>query len=883
MNKIIEKLLNDQGDNYILPFFWQHGEDEATLRKYMEVIHDANIGAVCVESRPHPDFCGPKWWQDMDIILDEARKRSMKVWILDDSHFPTGYANGALKEAPEVLCRQFVIHKSIRVSGGKQVRINLNRFVKYTREKKSLLNMVINWGKKERVYSPDTLLAVTAIRVNTSEIIDLTEHIENGILVWQVPPGTWKICFQKLSRKGGYRRSYINMLDWKSCRVLIDAVYEPHYQHYADDFGTTIAGFFSDEPELGNGSFFPFGNKLGTDQPLPWSSEVEAKLETALGVAWKIKLGFIWENDLDPDETARVRYGYMDVVTRRVEEDFSFQVGDWCREHGVEYIGHVIEDDNQHARTGSSLGHFFRGLAGQDMAGIDDIGGQVYPQGEAGPDKWMHFIPRDGEFFHYSLAKLGSSHASIDPLKKGRTMCEIFGNYGWSEGLRLEKYLADHFMVRGVNYFVPHAFSPKAFPDPDCPPHFYAHGRNPQYRAFGSLMAYMNRMCELISGGNSVIPVAIIYHGEAEWTGKGMLMQKPAHVLADRQIDYEFIPSDVFSEPERFKTDLTSGLSVNGKAYKALIVPMAEYISAEFAKAVGHLHRLGYPVFFVDALPKGVFDGDNAVLNELKDIQVVSLDQLVAALDENSIPEITIQPASDRLRYLHYMNEHHIYYFVNEADTPYRGTVTVPQTGVVYAYNAWQNRLEAVESTSGEQETTISIDLEPFKSLIVVFDSVDEGLLAAPLKTGGEEIAFPAAWTRSVCKSLAYPKFEEPKEVKLPDNLAKEQPKFSGFVRYENKLQLETIPPKAVLEITDAWEGVELFVNDQSAGTQIVPTYLFEITNLLIAGENHISIEVATTLERERAAGKKGFLERALTWKEKDPTGITGVVRCYFQ
>lgn len=51
------------------------------------------------------------------------------------------------------------------------------------------------------------------------------------------------------------------------------------------------------------------------------------------------------------------------------------------RNAGVEYIGHLIEDDNHHTRTGSSPGHYFRGLAGQDMAGIDDISNQVFPQG----------------------------------------------------------------------------------------------------------------------------------------------------------------------------------------------------------------------------------------------------------------------------------------------------------------------------------------------------------------------------------------------------------------------------------------------------------------------------------------------------------------------
>ena len=71
MNSKIKKLLKGQMENYIFPFFWQHGEEESVLREYMKVIYDSNIRAVCVESRPHPDFVGEAWWRDMDIILDE--------------------------------------------------------------------------------------------------------------------------------------------------------------------------------------------------------------------------------------------------------------------------------------------------------------------------------------------------------------------------------------------------------------------------------------------------------------------------------------------------------------------------------------------------------------------------------------------------------------------------------------------------------------------------------------------------------------------------------------------------------------------------------------------------------------------------------------------
>ena len=81
MKQTIQNLLQDRGGNYILPFFWQHGETEEVLREYMGAIYDCGIGAVCVEARPHPDYVGPQWWHDMDIILDEARKREMKVWI----------------------------------------------------------------------------------------------------------------------------------------------------------------------------------------------------------------------------------------------------------------------------------------------------------------------------------------------------------------------------------------------------------------------------------------------------------------------------------------------------------------------------------------------------------------------------------------------------------------------------------------------------------------------------------------------------------------------------------------------------------------------------------------------------------------------------------
>ena len=434
MNSKIKNLLQGKTENYIFPFFWQHGEEESVLREYMKVIYDSNIRAVCVESRPHPDFLGVAWWHDMDIILDEARTRGMKVWILDDSHFPTGYCNGKMEEKPDVCRRWFLTYKVLG-----EVKENEEKTWEsdeYERVRPFEPTWIENYFHMSfETFSDDRWIGAVAVKKNGSGVDNLRIlSAEGGKLSFHSTDGVWKIYSCQLTRNRGPHRNYMNMLDQEACRTLIETVYEPHYAHYADDFGTTIAGFFSDEPEIGNGHLYQMDQKIYENEDQPWSRSLQTDLEQRWGADYLKYLPLLWEQEFDGDLTAKVRYGYMDLVTRRVETDFSMQIGNWCRKHGVQYIGHLIEDNNQHARCGSSLGHFFRGLMGQDMAGIDDIGGQVIPQGED-----MEYVShlgtkRDGEFYHFALGRLASSAAAIDSRKQDRSMSEIFGNYGWKEG-----------------------------------------------------------------------------------------------------------------------------------------------------------------------------------------------------------------------------------------------------------------------------------------------------------------------------------------------------------------------------------------------------------------------------------------------------------------
>ena len=163
MNQKVRNLLQSKGSNYIFPFLWLHGEEEAVLREYMEAIHASGIGAVCIESRPHPDYCGPQWWHDMDIILDEAKKRKMKVWILDDSHFPTGYANGALKDAPKELCRQFLYRSVVEIVGPmKASSLDISKHAKYVKNPLEMNVFSMRGANERRQFDDDELISVCA-------------------------------------------------------------------------------------------------------------------------------------------------------------------------------------------------------------------------------------------------------------------------------------------------------------------------------------------------------------------------------------------------------------------------------------------------------------------------------------------------------------------------------------------------------------------------------------------------------------------------------------------------------------------------------------------------------------------------------------------------
>ena len=821
MNKRMMDLVGGTPENYIMPFFWQHGAEESTLREYMEKIDSCGIHAVCLEARPHPDYVGPKWWQDVDVIMDEARHRGMRVWILDDSHFPTGYANGAVKNAPEHLKRWYLEEKALEVDGP------LEGF---------RLAAATDLGSRRmmgRVFQRkgETLVAVILARrqedpngrVWYDQLQDVTDRLENGWLKMDIPQGHWVVfTYTKLMEAVQKASDHISFLEKESCRILLDTVYEPHWERYKEDFGKTFAGFFSDEPGFYNLGGTGFGMvKIGDQMPLPWSDQVWRLFQQRMGGPTAI-VGLY--NDLNGAQ-AKARVTYMDIITRMYEENFSRQLGDWCEEHGVEYIGHVLEDVGLHSRLGPGTGHYFRAMAGQHMGGIDVVLNQLIPDRDYG---------KNG-FYHYSIQQLAASAAHQNPRMKGRAMCEIFGAFGWSEGLSMMKWMADHMLVGGINWFVPHAFTEKTFPDPDCPPHFYAHGMNPQYRYMHLVFDYMNRVCHLLNGGRAAVDNAVLFPAEGEWAGGYRDYGVIGKLCLTHQIPYELVCVDALET-----ASVSQGrLQVGEASYRTLLVDHIDLLPDHALAQLERLYRQGACVRFVGHAPKGL-DGASA-----PSVPVIQDEELLPLLREGAA--CAAREYQPWLRCYKYLQEDMtVYLLVNSSMNHRLDTAVLVEEAPAYVwYHAEDNTLEAAQP---DQRGWLPLSLDRGESVILLAGRQEalpgEGDLPFRPELSGERRELSGAWSISLADYREQERFQPLCVTDQLEDISSKKPGFSGIIRYETAFE----GPARMIDLGRAFEGVEVLVNGRSAGVRVGYPYRYDVSALAGEGENQLTVLAATSL-----------------------------------
>lgn len=827
MDKKLEEYLNGNIGSYVIPSYWLHGKDSRTedILKKLREIYDDGARSVCIESRPHPSFAQKEWWEDMDLIMAEAHKCGMDVWLMDDIHYPSGRAGGAMKLHPELRAWNVAENHLDVIGPVKDGAVLLNSFT-----------------------SDDVLLGVYAYRrleqnedMLTGEPIDLSDRVKDGFVYVDLPRGVYRIFMIFKTRKAIFDE-FVDVMNMDSVRLMIDAVYQPHYERYRQYVGNTFKGFFSDEPRYKNRAigtlkqFTSYYNlNIGTaGMALPYSDEalemINAELDSEYSVKYFPALWYRIEG-----KTEDVRNAFMNTVSRLYSKCFSSQLGDWCREHGLEYIGHVVEDMDNHARVGNGTAHFFRAMHGQDMSGMDIVLHQVLP-GFAHYDNRTHGGVQyaDSAFYHYVLAQMCASAAHTDEKKKNRAFAEIYGAYGWAAGLPLMKWIADFVTVRGINRYLIMAYN-DTFPDSDCPPHFGAGGQDPQHACLKKLFDYVNKTAHLLSEGTHIANAAILYHAEAEWMNPDgyMKMSVPARELYDAHICYDILCTDTLIESARVED---GRICVGDECFDVLVVPYARLLPSSAVNALGRLFESGADICFVGGVPEGCDTFGSAV----------GLSELVGYLRERGAYDITVSDGNELLRHYHLKRgATDIFFFFNESVSDILSAdVLLPcKTDDVVSISVMENKIRRINA----EQQRISLRLEPYESVII---AVGGGISIEcdceelqQIRTDDLEYDLYVADCEAMTKFRLLERTAELFNVTGIDRL----PNFSGRLRYDTRISLEE-SGDYVLELGEVGETAELTVNGVDCGARICKPYRFELDGVMKNGENDISITVSNTL-----------------------------------
>lgn len=864
MSRLVEALTGKES-NHIFPFCWMDGTNYELIPKQLEEIKASGAKGFCIESRTHDDFGGETWWRDIKRVLEEATRLDLKVMLLDDKHFPTGYANNIIVTENLVSEKKRTLVKRCIDVAGPMKGATMYMLRKPPKNCDSEVFGVWAYKRKDGVFREEF----------EGEGIDLSAYYKDGIINWDIPAGCYRIFVVYLTYGGSFRsqENYVNVLRPSSGELQIKAVYQPFYDHFKEYFGNTFIGFFTDEPLFGNGTFGEvqynpgfFDYKIGTtNMAIPWDDEVRVRMEKKLGYDPIPYICGLWFKNVNSPE---LRHAYMDTVTELYSENFSQAIGKWCHEHGVIYTGHVIEDNNASTGLGHSIGHYFRSMKGQDISGVDVIFQQVMPGFGHYDNIYLGATElSDSEFFHYVEPFLGSSCAHLYPEMKNRALCEVFGGYGWSTGSQTMKWIMDFMMVRGINVFVPHAFAPN-FENDDAPPHFGSFGQDPQFDGFSALLNYTNKVCHVLQG-NHVANAAVLYQAEAEWMDLNDFMKTQAvcYPLYDNHICYEIVSSDMILDDNTGVRE--NKLQINYSLFDVLFIPYAKYLPEKLLARLKVLSDSGVDVLFIDKLP----------CNCEYEFNTISLQDIAPYMISNGYYDIIVPQGDPLLRFYHVTEDRYDrYMFFNESIEKTADTnVVLPNSGYYYRVDFHSGSVSKEYTENGQ----VQLSIEPFRSELILFGENDTELEKYINENGNLKISESKELKLQYRISIAEP--NENREfvfLRNTDELVNfssfdQLPDFSGYFKYESEFDIEGEIP-SYLDLGVVGQNCSVKINGIDLGMRICPPYRYRVRDVLKKGRNNIEIVVANTNASRKKIDKFSYYNQICS------SGLVGPVKLIY-
>jgi hypothetical protein len=663
---------------------FDYGFSDALTRESIGAMLDrakaVNVQAAYIEpKRGKSPYLSPGYFEATKVVVEEAKKRNMKIWFDDDGGYPSGFAGGKIStERPDLRMKALTAAERVAVTNGQQYS--------YTVQPNTICVLAVN---------RDT---------GAAQVLDSS----SGSVNWTVPTGNWEIVLPRFAYRSGPTRSANNSngakngehsledyLSPEANQLFAKWTFDAYKQAVGDEMGKTVLGFRGDEPAFGFNPWSPvipaeFKKRKGYDL-LPYMGTISAITIGGRGASGSSAANL--------DEGHRVFADYCDVWSDLFGENFFGMEGKWGAENHVEMQMH-IEHEEILPQLAIADGDFFKCMRSIQVPGIDTIWHQIW-----------HDVVAD-------FPKLASSATHLNGHP--RAMCEAFAAYNPVPDLKEATWILNHLMVLGISrieYMGLQGTGPMR--------NFYAEP------GFPATAAYVNRVCYLLGEGRPAAQIGVYIPSSSFWfndSAANTSFLAIVHQLLQNQRDLDFV--DEYALSKTLKREGKELINQSGQAYRAILIPPVDAISKvalgnlrDFAKAGGKV------VFFGNA-PKLVMDKNFLTATGPADISWATLlepareltPQVLAALPG---PDVATDQPTSWLKYNHRsMKDAELYFFFNEGMTPVSLKTTVAHRGGARQAQRWDAMTGKIEpwegATFADGKTTLPLELEPWATKIAV-------------------------------------------------------------------------------------------------------------------------------------------------------------------
>lgn len=477
VKSIIAGILEPKREYTPIPFWFLNDRLERDeLKRQLADFNDKGVNAVIPHPRMglprEPEYLSEGYFDIIEFIAETASELDMKIVLYDEAMYPSGSAHGlVVKSDPQLASCGITLTGNKSVNGGR-----------------------------------------------------LLAEFDDGLaLVCKKTGGTIRGVHFGEDDGAASAPLSADILNPKAVEKFIELTHERYYSRLKKYFGSTVIGFFTDEPSVTGRCC---GGCFG------WTEGFEEEFEKRGGKIAELRAMF--ENKTNDSVLL-----YRRLIAERLNKVYYGRLSRWCEEHGIWLMGHPAESDDIDEQIyfhvpGQDL--IFRRVAPESggVEGIDSV------QAKCSSDAARHLMRRR------------NSNECFGACSRG-------GVPWYFTGADMKWYI-DWLAVRGVNMFIPHAFfysvrgKRKDERPPDAGPNniWWEH-----YRLFSD---YIKRVSYIMTDSKNAACTAVLCRS-------GDMMCDEVRDFYEEQIEFNYLPYSVLN-----KAEVKDGrLCIAGYEYKYIL------------------------------------------------------------------------------------------------------------------------------------------------------------------------------------------------------------------------------------------------------------------------------------------------------------------------